>query len=220
MNIRIAVSHPVAIYRRGLLGALTEAGFSADEPEDLFAWTAQEGRRAAILEVKPSNIEIAIELHRGGSDLIIIGLLAEPSECAYRAALRLDVFPVRWDSPPAYIVDVLRMAIERQALLPQEVACALAHDDRELRLAMLSEAERSIVACLGKGDTNRRIASRLHVSERSLRRRLQQIYFKLNVSGRQEASALFVRHGSQSATSATVPLTTPERNPGRLGQVM
>src|SRR5260370_35547472 len=140
MNIRVAVSHPVACNRSGLLGALAEAGFAADEPEDLFAWSAQEGRRAAILEIKPSTIGIAIELHRGGCDLIIVGLLAEPSQCAYRSVLRLGVFPVRCDSPPAYIVDVLRMAIERQALLPQEVACGLARDDREVRLATLSEA--------------------------------------------------------------------------------
>jgi len=175
---------------------LAEAGFAADEPEDLFAWVAQEGRRAAIPEVKLSNIGVAAELRRSGFDLIIVGLLAEASECAYRAALQLGVFPVRWDSPPAYIVDVLRMAIQGHVLLPREVACALARDDRELRLAVLDEDERAIVACLGEGDTNRRIASRLRVSERTLRRRLQEIYGKLNVSGRQEASALFVRHGA------------------------
>ena len=84
-------------------GVLAKAGFAVNEPENLFAWVAQEWRRAAILEVKLSNIGIAAELGRSGPDLIIVGLLAEPSECAYRAAPRLGVFPVRWDSSPSYI---------------------------------------------------------------------------------------------------------------------
>jgi DNA-binding NarL/FixJ family response regulator len=54
------------------------------------------------------------------------------------------------------------------------------------RVASLTEREREIVALIGEGLKNKQIASRLFISETTVRHHLTSIFSKLNVSDRLE----------------------------------
>jgi two-component system nitrate/nitrite response regulator NarL len=68
----------------------------------------------------------------------------------------------------------------------------LPHADR---LATLTEREREIVALIGEGLRNRRIAARLHLSEKTVRNHLTTIFSKLDVADRLELAVYAYRHG-------------------------
>ncbi|HEX4862580.1 MAG TPA: response regulator transcription factor [Acidimicrobiales bacterium] len=59
----------------------------------------------------------------------------------------------------------------------------------------LTQTEQEILRGISRGEGNRQIAARLHVSDRTIRRRILQIYSKLGVTDRVEAAAYAGRHG-------------------------
>ena len=61
-------------------------------------------------------------------------------------------------------------------------------------LEKLNAQERKIVSLVASGYRNKEIASELGLAEKSIRNYLSVIMQKLNVDGRAEAAALFVRH--------------------------
>ena len=59
----------------------------------------------------------------------------------------------------------------------------------------LSEREREVIALIAEGLTNREIAERLVISEKTARNHVSNILDKLGLSRRSEAAAYAVRHG-------------------------
>ncbi|MGI5170236.1 helix-turn-helix domain-containing protein [Spirillospora sp. CA-253888] len=55
------------------------------------------------------------------------------------------------------------------------------------RVGRLSEREREVFALLGNGDSNRRIAARLGVAERTVKAHVAQIMTKIQVESRLQA---------------------------------
>jgi DNA-binding NarL/FixJ family response regulator len=206
LTVPVAVSHPVATYRRGLVDALRESGFVAGEPSDLFAWASHVGRCAVIISLASgTELDPVARLQQEASAVVVV-LLADPSPRAYREVLSAGAFPVAWDVPPAGIVGVLQAAINGQVLVPQGVATGLAwHPPSEEAGSeaillqppeeILDETEVQILARIARGDTDRRIASALKVSERTVRRRLQIIFLKLGVETRVQAGIHAVVRG-------------------------
>jgi two-component system nitrate/nitrite response regulator NarL len=72
-------------------------------------------------------------------------------------------------------------------------------DDQEdpegIRIASLSDREREVVSLIGKGLKNKEIASRLSISEITVRHHLSSIYSKLDVSDRLELTIYAYRNG-------------------------
>jgi DNA-binding NarL/FixJ family response regulator len=68
-------------------------------------------------------------------------------------------------------------------------------DSVELLLRSLSERERQILALLGRGYANRRIAESCNLSLNTVRTHVQNILVKLGVHSKLEAAAIAVRHG-------------------------
>lgn len=72
-------------------------------------------------------------------------------------------------------------------------------DDQEdpelLRIASLSEREREVISLIGKGLKNKEIASRLSISEITVRHHLSSIYSKLDVADRLELTIYAYRNG-------------------------
>jgi DNA-binding NarL/FixJ family response regulator len=120
---------------------------------------------------------------------VVIALLTDPTPQAYCNVLAAGAFPVAWDVPPAVIVSVLEAAIRGEVVLPQDVASRLAWTEtgsvapagESVDLLPLGEAEVQILGRIARGDTDRKIASALQISERTVRRRLQLIFSKLGV---------------------------------------
>jgi DNA-binding NarL/FixJ family response regulator len=200
MSVPVVVSHAVARYRRGLLGALQESGFQAAESADLFASVDREGRRAVILSLSTRReLRVVARLQR--ADTVVLVLLTDPRPRVYREVLAAGGFPVAWNVPPAGIIGVLQAAINGQVLVPRGVAAGLAWgmapEDAGADSAApeLNEIELHILGRVARGETDRRIASALRISERTLRRRLQAIFVKLGVESRIQASVWAARLG-------------------------
>jgi DNA-binding NarL/FixJ family response regulator len=68
-------------------------------------------------------------------------------------------------------------------------------DSVGLLLRSLSERERQILALLGQGYANRRIAETCHLSLNTVRTHVQNILVKLGVHSKLEAATIAVRHG-------------------------
>ena len=62
--------------------------------------------------------------------------------------------------------------------------------------------ERDILAHIAQGETNRDIARALNLSERTVRRRVIQVYGKLQVNDRVDAALYAERHGLRVAGGA------------------
>jgi hypothetical protein len=86
------VTNPVALYRRGLVASLLEAGYAAEEPEDVFAWAERPGLRAVVLTISDSSeLEVVTGLRDRWPDLVVLVLLTEPTPHAYSSARAAQV---------------------------------------------------------------------------------------------------------------------------------
>ncbi|MFC4125625.1 response regulator transcription factor [Nocardia rhizosphaerae] len=74
---------------------------------------------------------------------------------------------------------------------------------RTAMLDQLSPRERQLFALLGEGLTNRQIAARLYLAEKTVRNSLTVLFAKLGVSGRVQAAALAVRIGAVEMPAPT-----------------
>ncbi len=62
-------------------------------------------------------------------------------------------------------------------------------------LAELTERERAVLGLLGRGLTNRQIAQRMFLSEKTIKNYVSRVLRKLDVRGRTEAAVLAARMG-------------------------
>jgi DNA-binding NarL/FixJ family response regulator len=92
------------------------------------------------------------------------------------------------------IVQVLRLVLRDLLVLPAPLARRTLRSGRG-GLRTLDPIERQILAHIAHGDTNRDIARALNLSERTVRRRVIQVYGKLQVSDRVDAALYAERHG-------------------------
>ena len=107
------------------------------------------------------------------------------------------------------IVQVLRLVLRDLLVVPAALARTALHSGRG-GLRALDPVERQILASIAHGDTNRDIARALNLSERTVRRRVIQVYAKLHVSDRVDAALYAERHGlcapgGPAASSSTQP---------------
>ena len=92
------------------------------------------------------------------------------------------------------IVQVLRMVLRDLLVVPAALARSTLHAGRG-GLHALDAVERDILAHIAQGETNRDIARALNLSERTVRRRVIQVYGKLDVHDRVDAALYAERHG-------------------------
>ncbi len=79
-----------------------------------------------------------------------------------------------------------------QTVLDRMKRLALGQDFHEI--TSLSAQERKILRLVAEGKTNKEIANALHLSDKTVKNYLSNIFSKLNLSRRAEAAAYFVRH--------------------------
>jgi two-component system, NarL family, response regulator LiaR len=100
------------------------------------------------------------------------------------------------DKDVAEIANALRSVHRGHLVIPGDLA---GHFLRDLETSdpalMLSSTERDILAAIGRGETNREMAGRLHMSERTVRRRVEDIYSKLHLADRLEAALYAAQRG-------------------------
>jgi len=104
-------------------------------------------------------------------------LLSEhPDHCGY--LLKERVFDV------AVLVDALQRVIDGETVIgPTVVARLLARKREPDPLATLTERERETLSLVAEGLTNRAIAERLFVTERTVETHVKQVFEKLGLEG-------------------------------------
>ena len=104
------------------------------------------------------------------------------------------------DRDVAEIAGAVRATCRGQLVIPAHLVGAFLHDlDGSAAPGRNGEGlnahEREILTRIGRGETNRQIASAMHVSERTIRRRVEDLYAKLHLADRIEAAVYATHHG-------------------------
>ncbi|MCL4499958.1 MAG: response regulator transcription factor [Chloroflexi bacterium] len=211
--IRILIVDDHALIRDGLKRLLeqsprlTPVGDAASGPEAVELAKELQPDVALVDLVMPEmdGIETARQLELACPDTRVIILTGAESENSLIQALGAGVYGYVLKSLPfSAVAQAIEMAIAGEVTLPAELSRqAFAQTTRMPSSSTtpssgretLTEREREILCCLADGETNRQIASRLVISEHTVRAHLRNLMSKLGVTSRAQAAALASRHG-------------------------
>lgn len=93
------------------------------------------------------------------------------------------------------IAAAVRAATRGQLVIPAGLAGDVVADLEAADPSSLTEVERDILCGIARGETNRQMAERLFLSERTLRRRVENVYSKLHLTDRLQAALWARQHG-------------------------
>ncbi len=180
----VVVLHPSASFRRGLAASINNASLTLVEtPPDLAEWLAGNTPRAVIVADATESALIP----QCGEDTTLVVLLSELEVGAYRRALAAGADGVAHiDADPETIALVVSSAITGEVVIPTEIARRLAGRAQPANLELSAE-ETGMLQRLSDGATVIQLADEFYLAERSVRRRLQNVYVRLGVSGRAAA---------------------------------
>ena len=213
--IRILLVDDHAVVRAGLrmiiqnrpgMQIVGEAG----NPQDALALAASESPDIILLDLDlggESGMSLIADLTAAATDSRVIILTGLRDTEAHRQAVLAGAMGIVKKEKAA---EVLISAIERVCagdawLDPSLVAGVLTEmtgagktrkDDPETeKIATLTNREREVIALVGEGIKNKEIASRLFISETTVRHHLTSIFDKLSVADRVELLIYAYRHG-------------------------
>ena len=186
-TVKVAVLDPLACYRRGLLGALSTAGFEAVEPPQGWSGVGEVGAviMALLDEVDAQRLRDLRNLAPGTPGL---ALLPEVTVTSYGWAIRSGATSaVGRDASPEEIVQCLTAACAGRATMPAALALGLARAVDSMDHPAVTVAEVRWLARLSEGCRVRDLAQEMGYSEREMFRRLHRLYAAMGVCGRTEA---------------------------------
>jgi DNA-binding NarL/FixJ family response regulator len=186
----VAVIDGCPAYCRGLAGALAEAGFTVQQPDDVLRWAGKKGDRVVTVTVEAeSGGETLRTIASAGPDVQLVALLTDPTTSAYRQALFFGACGVvGHDDPLAEIVETVGAAVRRRTLLPRSIAFEVASTNGvQSTTVKLSDQETQWIRALARGATVTDLADQVGYSERELYRLLKRLYAHLGVEKRSEA---------------------------------
>ncbi len=196
--MRVVVADDVMLTREGIVRLLDEAGIEvvaeAEDAEGLLRHVRLKRPDAAIVDIRmpPTHTDeglaatqrIRTEFPEVG--VIVLSQYVEPSYAmrlleehpeGVGYLLKQRVFDV------AILVDALRRIGEGESVIdPTIVSRLLGRLRREDPLAELTEREREVLALVAEGLSNRAIAGRLFVTQRTVESHVKQIFLKLNLA--------------------------------------
>jgi DNA-binding NarL/FixJ family response regulator len=192
MSVRIAVSDPLPMFRRGMIATLGDTGYQPEAPEDLLAWARQSQRGIVLLTLHvPEDWRLLTDLRKASDDLAVIAVLSEAQTGLYvRAIVAGAVAVVSRDVEPESVKRVFDAAVEGKSLLPAEVVRALAAPRpgvEEEDAGAPSARELEWLRRLASGLTVSQLADRFGYSERAMFRLLRDLYARMRVRNRTEA---------------------------------
>jgi DNA-binding NarL/FixJ family response regulator len=178
--MQVAVHDALPAFRRGLAGALEDAGFDVVEPPDIVQWAATTLDVVALVSlVSDRDWTMLDQLARMRPAPVLVALLEDADARAYRDALRKGATAaLPRSSPVDEVLRVLVAAADRHTLLPSDVAATLASGGPD-EIVLLSPDESSWLSDLAMGRTVDDIALRAGYSTRTIYRRLALIYRRL-----------------------------------------
>lgn len=191
------------MFRKGLVAALGELGFAADEPEDLLQWASSHRHGVVVISLTcPQDLSLVSSLRRLRNGLVIAALLPDARPCDYRAALQAGASaPVARDAPVDEIVAVIQQALDRRTLLPVDVAHRIVSDAEVAPEATrLSSEEIDWLRAMAGGLTIEQLADEAGYSRRTMFRILRDLYRRMGATSRTEALLQATRWGLLSTS--------------------
>jgi DNA-binding NarL/FixJ family response regulator len=195
--VRVVVADDVMLTREGIVRLLTDAGIDvvgeAEDAEGLIREVSRTRPDVALVDIRmpPTHTDeglIAAQTIRAEHPDVGVLVLSQYVEPSY--ALRLiqnhpervgyllkeRVFDI------ATVVDALRRIVDGETVIdPTIVSRLVGRRRREDPLSELTEREREVLGLVAEGMSNRAIAGRLFVTERTVEAHITQIFMKLQL---------------------------------------
>jgi DNA-binding NarL/FixJ family response regulator len=195
--VRVVVADDVMLTREGIVRLLQDAGIDvvaeAEDGEGLLREVRLARPDVAIVDIRmpPTHTDeglVAAQTIRGEHPEVGVLVLSQYVEPSYAMRLIEDhpervgyllkerVFDV------AILVDALRRIVEGETVIdPTIVSRLVGRRRREDPLSDLTEREREVLGLIAEGMSNRAIAARLFVTERTVEAHVTQIFQKLRL---------------------------------------
>jgi DNA-binding NarL/FixJ family response regulator len=195
--VRVVVADDVMLTRTGIVRLLRDAGIDvvaeAEDAEGLLRQVRLKRPDAAIVDIRmpPTHTDeglVATQRIRTEHPEVGVLLLSEYVEPSYAMRL-LEEHPERVGYllkqrvfDVALLVDALRRIDDGETVVdPTIVARLFGRRRRQDPLAELTAREREALALVAEGLSNRAIAGRLYITERTVEAHVKQIFLKLGL---------------------------------------
>jgi DNA-binding NarL/FixJ family response regulator len=195
--VRVVVADDVMLTREGIVRLLEEAGIDvvaeAEDAEGLLRHVRLARPDAAIVDIRmpPTHTDeglVAAQTIRTEFPAVGVLVLSQYVEPTYAMRL-LEEHPERVGYllkervfDVAILVDALRRIADSETVVdPTIVSRLVGRRRREDPLSELTEREREVLSLVAEGLSNKAIASRLFVTERTVEAHVKQIFLKLHL---------------------------------------
>jgi DNA-binding NarL/FixJ family response regulator len=210
--IRLMVVDDHAIVRRGILAyvdavptveVVGEAADGQDALAQLAQWSALGTPLPDVVLMdlqmpRMGGIEATGAIARAHPDVRVVVLTSFGEVERVHAALAAGAagFLLK-DAEPAEVVTAVRAAAAGEVHLDAAVARQLTRRmaGPQVGLGALTAREREILALVAQGHSNREVADRLGISERTARTHVSNVLTKLQLTSRTQAALLAIREG-------------------------
>ena len=193
--MRVVVAEDIMLTREGIVRLLRDAGIDvvaqAEDGETLLREVRQAQPDVAVVDIKmpPTHTDEGLIAARADHPEIGVLVLSQYVEPSYAMRLIQDhpervgyllkerVFDI------TIVVDALRRIVDGETVIdPTIVARLLGRRRRADPLAGLTDREREVLGLVAEGMSNRAIAARLFVTERTVEAHVTQILLKLGLA--------------------------------------
>jgi DNA-binding NarL/FixJ family response regulator len=201
--MRVVVADDVMLTRQGIVRLLREAGIDvvaeAEDADGLMRHVRLARPDAAVVDIRmpPTHTDEglvaaqAIRTEQPAVGVLVLSQYVEPSYAmrlieehseGVGYLLKERVFDI------AILVDALRRIVDGETVVdPTIVSRLVGRRRREDPLADLTEREREVLSLVAEGLSNKAIAVRLFITERTVEAHVKQVFLKLRLDANPES---------------------------------